>query len=80
VRARLAVDHREGALVEAGDLLLPIAQGEIDERHIIADLPEIVRGKKVRQSPDDITLFKSVGFALGDLVLARLAYAKWSAR
>jgi alanine dehydrogenase len=79
-RARLAVDNREGALVEAGDLLLPIAQGEIDESHIIADLPEIVRGKVVRRSPTDITLFKSVGFALGDLVLAKLAYRKWSGR
>jgi len=76
VRARLAVDNREGALVEAGDLLLPIAQGEIDEHHIVAELPEIVRGRIVRQSPADITLFKSVGFALGDLVLARMAYAR----
>ena len=80
MRARLAVDTREGALAEAGDLLLPIAHGEIEACHIVAELPELLHGKVVRQSPADITLFKSVGFALGDLVLARLAFAKWSAK
>lgn len=75
-RARLAVDHREGALVEAGDLLLPIAAGEIAADHIVAELPEIVHGKAVRNAPEEITLFKSVGFGLGDLALARLACQK----
>jgi len=76
LRARVAVDTREGALAEAGDLLQPIARGEITENHILADLPELVRGEAmVRRGAADITLFKSVGFALGDLALARLAYS-----
>lgn len=80
-RSRLAVDSREGVMAEAGDLLMPMAEGAIDASHILADLPELARGEKiVRQSPADITLFKAVGFALGDLALARLAYQKWSAR
>jgi ornithine cyclodeaminase/alanine dehydrogenase-like protein (mu-crystallin family) len=74
-RARVAVDTREGALAEAGDLLQPLSRGEIAEAHILADLQELVRGEKtVRRDAADITLFKSVGFALGDLALARLAY------
>jgi ornithine cyclodeaminase len=77
VRSRLTVDTREGALAEAGDLLQPLARGEIAASHILADLPELVRGDAVvRRNDADITLFKSVGFALGDLALARLA---WSA-
>lgn len=77
VRSRLAVDTLEGALAETGDLLLPIAAGEITTSHILAELPELVRGEKiVRRDSSDITLFKSVGFALGDLALARSAYDK----
>jgi ornithine cyclodeaminase len=77
VRSRVAVDTREGALAEAGDLLQPIARGEIAASHILADLPELLHGEvAVRRDAADITLFKSVGFAVGDLALARLA---WSA-
>ncbi len=74
-RSRLAVDTLHGALIEAGDLLLPIASETITPAHIVAELSEIVLGKKtVRRTARDITLFKSVGYALGDLALARLAY------
>lgn len=73
-RSRVAVDTLEGALSEAGDLLLPKAQD-----HIVAELAEVVRGvKTVRRSAKDITLFKAVGYALGDLALARLACARLS--
>ncbi len=76
-RSRVAVDTRDGALAEAGDLRQPIEGGEITASHILADLPELVGGQAlVRRDASDITLFKSVGFALGDLALARLA---WSA-
>ncbi len=71
-RARIAADTRQGVLEEAGDLLM---HGVGD--HIVADLREIlVEGKKVRSAPSEITLFKSVGYALGDLALARLAYRR----
>ncbi len=80
-RARVAVDTREGALAEAGDLRLPLAAGTIAPDHIAAELAEIVRGeKKVRRSAEEITLFKSVGYALSDLALARLAYEQAAAR
>jgi ornithine cyclodeaminase/alanine dehydrogenase-like protein (mu-crystallin family) len=67
----IAVDDRKGAAVESGDLI------DVAKEKILADLPELVRGDvKVREHDIDITLFKSVGFALGDLLLARLAYQK----
>ena len=37
----------------------------------MADLAETVRGAEVRRSPDEVTLFKSVGMAFEDLVVAR---------
>jgi len=71
-RARIAADTRHGVLEEAGDLLL---HGAADR--IVADLREIlVEGKSVRSRLEEITLFKSVGYALGDLALARLAYRR----
>jgi alanine dehydrogenase len=74
-RARVVVDTYEGALQEAGDLLIPINNGTIDRSHIVADLHEIASGKKAaRTSADAITLFKSVGCALEDLVTAQLIY------
>ena len=74
-RARVVVDTYEGALAEAGDLLVPIKDGTINHKHILSDLHEIAGGKKTgRASRDDITLFKSVGCALEDLVTAKLVY------
>jgi ornithine cyclodeaminase/alanine dehydrogenase-like protein (mu-crystallin family) len=40
---------------------------------IVADLAEVVRGAAVRTSPQDVTIFKSVGVAFEDLVVARAA-------
>jgi alanine dehydrogenase len=68
------VETREAALAEAGDLLVPLRAGAIGEGHIVADLSEVVRGRAVRTSPEDVTLFKSVGVAFEDLVVARAAY------
>ena len=79
-RARIVVDTYEGALAEAGDLLIPLHGGVIQRSHILADLHEIASGKKtVRTHHDDITLFKSVGCALEDLVAAKIAlsYKDW---
>ncbi len=76
-RARIVVDTYEGALAEAGDLLIPMREGVIGRDHVIADLHEVVGGKKPgRTSADEITVFKSVGCALEDLVTATLACQK----
>ena len=80
-RSRVVVDTYEGALAEAGDLLIPLRKGAIKRDHILADLHELASGGKTgRTAPDDITLFKSVGCALEDLVTAMLAYKKLAAQ
>jgi ornithine cyclodeaminase/alanine dehydrogenase-like protein (mu-crystallin family) len=72
-RSHVVVDTYEGALEEAGDLLIPLRSGAIGRFHIAADLHEIAAGKKSgRSTADEITLFKSVGCALEDLVTAAL--------
>jgi len=71
LRARVVIDHRESSLAEAGDLLIPIKQGLMTEDHIYAELGEIAAGSKPgRASPDEITLFKSVGVAVQDVAAA----------
>ena len=70
-RARVVVETRAAALAEAGDLLIPIGEGSIDESHVVAELADVVGGVPVRRSGEDVTLFKSVGVAFEDLVVAR---------
>lgn len=70
-RGRVVVETREVALAEAGDLLIPIRAGVVGPDHVVADLAEVMGGAPVRRGPDDVTLFKSVGVAFEDLVVAR---------
>jgi ornithine cyclodeaminase/alanine dehydrogenase-like protein (mu-crystallin family) len=73
-RARVVVDSRAASLEEAGDLIQPMRAGLFDESHIHAELGEIILGRKAgRQSPDEITYFKSVGIAVQDAMAAHVA-------
>ena len=72
-RSRIFVDTYDGCLAEAGDLLIPMKEGTITRDHITADLHELAATKKSgRTVADQVTLFKSVGCALEDLVAAEL--------
>lgn len=76
VRSRLFVDRRESALAEAGDFLIPKGEGAVDDAHIRGELGELLLGTVPgRTSPEEITLFKSVGLAIEDLAAARQVYA-----
>ncbi|WP_171897492.1 ornithine cyclodeaminase family protein [Pseudomonas aeruginosa] len=70
-RARVVVDTRAGALEEAGDLLQAIAEGAIGREAISTELRDLLSEAGRRGDPGEITLFKSVGYALEDLVAAR---------
>lgn len=73
--ARVFVDSREGALAEAGDLVIPIRAGAFDASHIAGELGELFAGR-VRGRTDDaeITIFKSLGMAVEDVAAGRLAW------
>jgi ornithine cyclodeaminase/alanine dehydrogenase-like protein (mu-crystallin family) len=69
-RARLYVDSREAAARESGDVIGSRAEP-------FAELGEVVAGTRPgRQSADEITLFKSLGLAVEDVVAADLVYRK----
>jgi len=74
-RARVVVDQREAALEEAGDLLIPLRQGRITAAHFATELGEVLAGRQPgRTHPDELTLFKSVGLAVQDLLAATAVY------
>lgn len=76
-RARVVVDSREAALTEAGDLLIPIAEGLVTAEQLSDELGEVLEGMKPgRTSPDQITVYKSVGIAIQDMAVAKLVYQK----
>ncbi|MGH9349744.1 MAG: ornithine cyclodeaminase family protein [Vicinamibacterales bacterium] len=76
-RARLFVDTRAGALAESGDLVMGIAEGRFDRDHVSGELGELVLGRvDGRRSDDEITIFKSVGMAVEDVIAADLVYRR----
>jgi alanine dehydrogenase len=80
-RARLFVDSRAGALAEAGDIVIPIAEGAFDESHIAAELGDVAAGAAPgRTSPGEVTIFKSLGMAVEDVAAAHLAYERATGR
>jgi ornithine cyclodeaminase len=72
--ARLFVDT-PAALDEAGDLVQPLATGLLARGAVAGTLAELAAGRVAgRRSAEEITLFKSVGTALADLVVAAALY------
>ena len=72
-RARIYVESREAAMKEAGDV---IAAGGT-----LIEIGEVIAGAKpARQTTEEITLFKSVGVGVEDIVAAELVYRRTVAR
>ncbi|CAN5523721.1 ornithine cyclodeaminase [soil metagenome] len=70
----VVVETRESAMEEAGDIVLALASGAIADAGDVAELEEVVDGRRSRQAADDVTVFKSVGVAFEDLAVARAAF------
>jgi ornithine cyclodeaminase len=76
-RGRLFVDSRAAALVESGDIVIGIREGQFAASHIVGELGELLAGKmEGRRSPRDVTIFKSLGLAVEDVAAANLAYRR----
>lgn len=76
-RARIVADQRVACLAEAGDLLIPLKEGAIQESAIYAELGDVITGNKPgRETSAEITLFKSVGLAIQDVAVAALAFQR----
>jgi ornithine cyclodeaminase/alanine dehydrogenase-like protein (mu-crystallin family) len=71
----IAVDSREQAEMESGDLLLAKSEGKWDGRGVV-ELAEV----SGRRSADEITIFKSNGLAIEDVVSAGWVYERATAK
>ncbi len=75
VRSRIIVDDLGQALRDYGELLIPIAAGELGPDHVQASLGDVVCGTAAgRTSADDITVLLSGGIAAEYLAAAHAAW------
>ncbi|MEU0373842.1 ornithine cyclodeaminase family protein [Streptomyces sp. NPDC006283] len=77
VQSLVCVESREAALAPfpagSNDLLSPIRDGLITAEHVHAELGELVTGSRTgRTTPEQITLYKSVGVSVQDAAAAAL--------
>lgn len=74
----VAVDSRNAAMEEAGDLVAAIASGDLDGERLV-EVGTVTRDWAAGRDRAAITVFKSVGLAIQDLATAELAAAAWRA-
>ncbi len=72
-RAKIFIDTK-AAIIESGELLIPLKSGVINEADIAATFYQLCTQEQSWRQPQDITLFKGVGHAVEDLAAAILVY------
>lgn len=74
-KSNVYVDSKANVLAEAGELLIPISEGVFNEANVCGELADLAKENNyARKNEADITVFKSVGTALSDLVAANHVY------
>lgn len=75
-RGRIVVDTLEGALEEAGDLLVPMRDGLLRREDLSGEIGAVAAGLiPGRQSAAEVTVFKSVGLAALDIAVGQAVVA-----
>lgn len=76
-RGRLFVDSKAAALVESGDVVMNIAEQRFDASHLRGEIGELVLGRVAGRTADaEVTIFKSLGMAVEDVVAADLVFRR----
>jgi ornithine cyclodeaminase/alanine dehydrogenase-like protein (mu-crystallin family) len=71
VRSRFIADSRESVLALGAEFLKAKAEGLIGDSHIAAEIGEVLLGTAPgRQSPEQVTVYKSLGHIVQDLAAA----------
>jgi|SRR5579872_1526032 len=75
VRARFIADYREGVLAQGAEFLTAKAKGLIGDDHVVGEIGQVLDGALAgRQSPNQITVYKSLGHVVQDLAAAQALY------
>jgi ornithine cyclodeaminase len=78
--SRYIVDSRRSALAAAAEFLLAKEAGLIDDRHIVAEIGEVLLGRVPgRRSVEEITVYKSLGHIVQDLAAVRYLHSRGEA-
>ncbi|MCT4508078.1 MAG: ornithine cyclodeaminase family protein [Tepidibacter sp.] len=74
---KIYVDSVYACLEEAGDIIIPLDKGIIQKDRIDGELGEVINKTiEGRENDEEITIFKSVGIAVQDIVTANRIYQK----
>lgn len=77
IRSRFIADSREGVLNQGAEFLRAKAAGLISNDHIVAEIGQVLAGEiEGRRSPEDITVYKSLGHVVQDLATAWALYSQ----
>ena len=76
-RGRFYVDSRAAAAVESGDFVMGVRDGFFTDSHIAGEVGDVVLGRAAgRSSAAEVTVFKSLGLAVEDVVAADLVLSR----
>ncbi|MGF3115011.1 hypothetical protein ACQV2R_06455 [Facklamia sp. P12937] len=74
---KIYLDTKDGVLNESGDLINPLKKGMIQKESITGELGQLDSGKIAgRQSEDELTVFKTIGSAVLDIIVGKAIYEK----
>ena len=70
--SKLYADQIAAMKKEAGEYLIPLAEGKITEEHIVGSIGQVLLGTAPgRESDEEITLFDALGLAVEDVICGR---------
>lgn len=73
--AGVFIESREALMAEAGDYVIPVGEGLFDKDHFIAEVGDLVSGQtNASKWSERLTVFKSTGVGIQDLIIARHVY------
>jgi ornithine cyclodeaminase len=74
-RSRFIADSREGVIAQGAEFLNAKAAGLVGDDHVVGEIGQVLAGDlEGRQSPDQITVYKSLGHVVQDLAAAQALY------
>lgn len=77
LRSRFIADSREGVLAQGAEFLRAKAAGLIGDDHVVAEIGQVLAGEVIgRRSAEEITVYKSLGHVVQDLVSAWMLYSQ----
>jgi ornithine cyclodeaminase/alanine dehydrogenase-like protein (mu-crystallin family) len=77
VRSRFIADSRESVLAQGAEFLRAKSSGLVSDDHIVAEIGQVLSGEiPGRRTPEEITVYKSLGHIVQDLATAWALYSQ----